>query len=90
VAGSGGATAPMSMFKAMSMSTPSAPVTRWDFVIPADPSKAASADNVSKYVEVKFPGDELTDNQKLARKNMTKAERKKVVEMDPDKDCKCK
>jgi hypothetical protein len=91
VAGSGGAKAPMSMFKAMSMSTPEAPVTRWDFVIPADPSKAANPSNVSKYVEVKFKGDELTKNQEKMREMMDPEVRDaKVVEMDPDKDCKCK
>jgi hypothetical protein len=39
---------------------------------------------------VKFPGDTLTPNQIAARARMTPDELKKVVEMQPEKDCKCK
>jgi uncharacterized Zn-binding protein involved in type VI secretion len=84
------ATAPMSMFKAMRASTPTSPVTRWDFVLPRNPSLPATNANIGRYIEVKFPGDSLTPNQQLARMRMSPAEREKIVEMDPARDCACK
>lgn len=83
-----GVIAPRSMMAAMRTSTAASPITRWDFVVP---SANGSARNnlVQKYVEVKFPGDKMTPNQQLARARMTPAERAKVVEMEPAKDCTC-
>ena len=80
--------APRSMIAAMRTSTAASPITRWDFVIPSINGSARN-NLIRKYVEVKFPGDTLTQNQQLARANMTAAERAKVVEMEPAKDCKC-
>ena len=86
------ATAPMSMMKAMRGSEPGNLVTRWDFVIPKDPNKAAKDENISKYVEVKFPKDKLTENQKAARRAMASQDPPRngdVVEMAPADDCEC-
>lgn len=83
-----GVTAPMSMFRAMATSVPGT-MTRWDFVIPRNPGLPATNSNISRYVEVKFPGDKLTANQKLARRMMSKADKAKIVNMRPAKDCAC-
>lgn len=84
-----GVTAPRSMMASLRESTPDSPVTRWDFVIP---SKNGSCKNnhIQKYIEVKFPHDTLTDNQRKARERMSKAELDKVVDMEPAVDCTCK
>jgi Domain of unknown function (DUF4150)/VRR-NUC domain len=93
VPGSGGATAPMAMFKAMRIMKSlfgKGAMTRWDFVIPNNPKLPALTNNIKKFIEVKFPGDTLTDNQKAARQMMSQGEYNKIVEMHPDKDCNCK
>ena len=83
-----GATAPMSMLKAM-RTCAKGTMTRWDFVIPKNKNVRAIASNIKQYIEVKFPDDELTDNQKTARKRMRKVDRDKIVEMKPEEDCVC-
>lgn len=88
VAGQASARAPMAMFKAMRGAVKGT-ITRWDFVMPRRIGRPATPANIKKYVEVKFPGDELTDNQKLARKRMSRSERAKIVEMKPAEDCVC-
>lgn len=84
----GGPTAPMSMVKAMRQSAPGT-MTRWDFVIPQNPELPAVNSNIKHYVEVKFPGDKLTQNQEYARWAMSDEERSKIIEMNPAQDCIC-
>lgn len=86
--GAGGPTAPMSMMKAMRVSERGF-MTRWDFVIPKDPAKPAVNSNIKRYVEVKFGRDELSDNQRTARSQMTRKEKRKIVDMRPEHDCIC-
>jgi hypothetical protein len=88
--GAGGPLAPMSLMGALGAGA-AAPgtTTRWDFIIPKNPALPATNANVGKYVEVKFPGDKLTENQKLARQQMSQAEKDKIVEMKPEDDCIC-
>ena len=57
--------------------------------IPKNKNVRAIASNIKQYIEVKFPDDELTDNQKTARKRMRKVDRDKIVEMKPEEDCVC-
>lgn len=83
-----GATAPMSMLKAMRQCAKGT-MTRWDFIIPKNANVRSIASNVKHYIEVKFPGDELTANQKLARKRMRKSDKDKIIEMKPADDCVC-
>jgi hypothetical protein len=69
------------------------PAVRWDIVLtvaraPKLESLTGMGD-IKKIVEVKFPGDSPTDNQSKMLKDMSKADRKKVVVMDVDKDCIC-
>lgn len=86
--GARGPTAPMSMMKALRTCTPGL-MTRWDFIIPKDPSLPATNANIKHYVEVKFQGDSLTKAQRRARRQMTPDEREKVIELDPNEDCIC-
>lgn len=86
--GKGGATAPMSMMKAMHLSPPRT-MTRWDFIVPKNPAMPASNANVKHYVEVKFRGDKPTENQILARRQMSPDEKAKIIELDPNEDCIC-
>ena len=58
---------------------------RPDFAVLKDATKPISNDNLKAFVEVKFKGDELTDNQKLA-KNMAGSKKFVVIE---EEDCKC-
>lgn len=83
-----GSPAPQSMMAAMAKSTDANPVTRWDFVVPGSNGSVANSE-ISKYIEVKFPDDKLTKNQKLAKRRMTATERSKRVVMHPEKDCEC-
>jgi hypothetical protein len=64
-------------------------MTRWDFVIPRNPGMPATNSNISRCVEVKFPGDKLTPNQKLARRRMAGGKNPKIVNMRPKRDCAC-
>ena len=86
----GGPLAPMSLMGALGAGA-AAPgtTTRWDFIIPKNPALPATNANVGKYVEVKFKGDQLTENQKTARAMMSDDEKKKIVEMSPEDDCIC-
>jgi hypothetical protein len=86
--GAGGPLAPMSMMHAMRKCAPGT-MTRWDFIIPENAAAPVTNANIKNYVEVKFPNDQLTDNQKLARSRMTPAEKAKIIEMKPDEDCIC-
>jgi uncharacterized Zn-binding protein involved in type VI secretion len=86
--GAGGPTAPMSMMKALRTCTPGF-MTRWDFVIATNPALPAANANIKHYVEVKFGNDELTENQRKARRRMTADERAKIVTMKPDENCMC-
>jgi hypothetical protein len=86
--GAGGPTAPMSMMKALRTCIPGL-MTRWDFVVPGNPTLPATNANIKHYIEVKFPGDVATKNQKLARRRMTREELEKVVTVDPTEHCVC-
>jgi uncharacterized Zn-binding protein involved in type VI secretion len=86
--GAGGPTAPMSMMKALRTCTPGF-MTRWDFVIPANPALPATNPNIKHYVEVKFGKDELTENQNRARLAMSDDEKDKIVQLNPSEDCLC-
>jgi hypothetical protein len=68
---------------------------KWDIVL-ANPTAAVlgglttiAAASVIKIVEVKFPGDSLTDNQQAALDKMTDADQQKYAEMHVEKDCIC-
>jgi len=58
---------------------------RPDFTIMKDAGKAARWNNMKAFVDVKFKGDTLTDNQKAAQKLAGKS-KFKVIE---EEDCKC-
>ena len=64
-------------------------VTIWDAVTLKSPGGGLAPNNISKLVEVKFPGDTHTPNQTFARNNMSRADKAKIVEMEPAKDCAC-
>jgi len=69
------------------------PAVRWDIVLtvaraPKLESLGGMAD-VKKIVEVKFPGDSETVNQKKMLEDMSKADRKKVTIMEVGVDCIC-
>lgn len=85
-----GAAAPMSIPKAMSQGSQlgGGTTTRWDFIQVKDPAKPCTTGNVKNYIEIKFPPDDLTENQKAARKRMNKTQRAKVREVTPA-DCGC-
>ena len=76
----GGALAPMSIPKALSAGA-LAPgtTTRWDFIQVVDEAKPCTPDNVKNYIECKFPGDSLTDNQTKARQMMSKSDKSRTV-----------
>lgn len=86
--GSQGPLAPMSMMKALRTCIPGF-MTRWDFVIPENPALPAANSNIKHYVEVKFGDDELTENQRKARRWMTPDEKAKIVVIKPNEDCVC-
>lgn len=64
-------------------------LTVWDAVILKNPAAGFVSSNISKFVEVKFPGDSLTRNQRIARLSMNDEDWAKKVEMDPENDCTC-
>jgi hypothetical protein len=64
-------------------------VTIWDAVILKNPAAGVSPDNISRFVEVKFPGDTLTRNQRMAQLSMNEEDYAKRVEMRPQRDCQC-
>ena len=60
-----------------------------DIVILKNPAAGLVSSNISRMVEVKFPGDSLTRNQRIARLSMNNEDYAKTVEMDPERDCAC-
>lgn len=60
-----------------------------DIVVLKNPAAGLVSSNISKMVEVKFPGDSLTRNQRIARLSMNNDDFAKTVQMDPEKDCHC-
>ncbi len=64
-------------------------LTIWDAVVLKNPAAGLVSSNISKFVEVKFPGDSLTRNQRIARLSMNNEDYAKKVEMDPENDCRC-
>jgi len=86
----GGATAAMSIPKALSVGSQLGPgtTTRWDFIQVSDPKLPPTPGNVKSYIECKFPPDDLTKNQRKARRRMSDTARKKVVNVTPKK-CGC-
>jgi hypothetical protein len=86
----GGAPAAMSIPKALSRGAELGPgtTTRWDFIQVADATKPPTSGNVKSYIECKFPPDDLTKNQKKARRKMSRSDKKKVVTITPEK-CGC-
>ncbi|WP_377155209.1 DUF4150 domain-containing protein [Roseateles sp. UC29_93] len=64
-------------------------LTIWDAVSLKSPAGGIAPGNISKYIEVKFPKDTHTRNQRFTRRNMSRADKDKIVEMKPDKDCAC-
>lgn len=64
-------------------------VTVADIVILKNPAAGLVSSNISRMVEVKFPGDSLTRNQRIARLSMNNEDYAKTVEMDPERDCAC-
>ena len=86
----GGATAAMSIPKALSRGAElgAGTTTRWDFIQVTDAAKPPTPGNVKNYIECKFPPDDLTKNQKKARRKMSRADKKKVVTVTPEK-CGC-
>jgi uncharacterized Zn-binding protein involved in type VI secretion len=63
--------------------------TRWDHVILNNPGGGCYPNNVSRFVEVKFPGDELTRNQRRTLIACNDSDFQKRVEMRPETDCAC-
>lgn len=67
------------------------PVVKWDIILtktkPGSSAKPLTWDKVHKAVEVKFPDDDLTKNQKKMAKK-SKSRRKNIV-MNVEKDCNC-
>ena len=68
---------------------------KWDIVL-VDPNAAVlgglttiAAASVIKIIEVKFPGDSLTDNQQAALDKMTDADKEKYAEMHVESACVC-
>ncbi len=88
--GKDGPVAPASMMRALNKAQELGPgnTVRWDLVQVVDPSKPASPSNVKNYIEIKFPPDDWTRNQKRAKSKMSKQDRKKLVLITPKK-CGC-
>lgn len=63
--------------------------TRWDHVILRNPANGCVSNNISRFVEVKFPGDELTRNQRRSLIACNDSDFQKRVEMHPESDCAC-
>ena len=60
-----------------------------DIVLLKNPAAGLVSSNISRFVEVKFPGDSLTRNQRISKLSMNDEDFAKSVEMHPDKDCVC-
>ena len=67
---------------------------KWDIVVTTGKGVVEKGSillsKVKHIVEVKFPGDTLTNNQDAMIKKMGKRQKAKFTKMDVDKDCKCK
>jgi len=63
--------------------------TRWDHIVIKNPAEGCMPSNVQRMVEVKFPGDDLTTNQRRALLASNEEDYKKRVVMRPEADCKC-
>ncbi len=64
-------------------------LTVWDAAVLRNPAQGVVPSNILRYVEVKFPGDTLTSNQRVAQLSMNEEDFAKRVEMHPEEDCNC-
>lgn len=90
----GGPTAPASPPRAMGQvgkgkTYGKGETVRWDFTVLKDPSKPVSPENLGKYVEIKFDGDELTKNQKEAVEALKERGESDKLLVIEESDCGC-